>query len=126
LADVCHCDQLVCQLTQRLGGGARQRKLHPLADRPVEDDPLLRVFDAFVQKPPAVADAFLRDQNALGVHAVEAVAEALPFLANEVIGRISGTPAGFDSLFIQSDLLGTGRASANRQDASRDCDWQGG
>ena len=99
----------------------------PLADRPVEDDPRLRVFDASVQKPPAVADAFLRDQNALGVHAVADVAKALPFLANEVIGRISGTPTGSDSpLLIQSDLLGTGRALANRQEASRDCDWREG
>ncbi|MBV8401952.1 MAG: hypothetical protein JOZ17_25010 [Acetobacteraceae bacterium] len=71
----------------------------------MEDDPRLRVFDASVQKPPAVGDAF-----ALGVHAVADVAEALPFLANEVIGRISGTPTGSDSpLLIQSDLLSTGR-----------------
>ena len=56
-----------------LGIGACQRELHPLvlADRAVEDDPLLGVFDALVEQPAAVADAFLGDQDALGVRPVE-------------------------------------------------------
>ena len=68
-----------------LGIGAGERELHPLvlADRPVEDDPLLGVVDAFFEKPAAVADAFLGDQDALGVHAVEDVAEALALLADQ-------------------------------------------
>ena len=41
----------------------------------------------FLQEPAAVADAFLRDQDALGVHAVEDVAEAPALLADQVLGR---------------------------------------
>jgi hypothetical protein len=72
-----------------LGIGARQRKLDALvlADRTVEDDPLLGVFDALLQQPAAVADAFLRHQNALGIHPVEDVAEAPALLADQVLGR---------------------------------------
>ena len=38
-------------------------------------------------KPAAVADALRGDQDALGVHAVEDVAEALALLADQVLGR---------------------------------------
>ena len=40
-----------------------------------------------VDEPVAVADAFGGDQRALGVQAVEDVLEALPFLADQVLGR---------------------------------------
>src|SRR5438270_18299 len=43
--------------------------------------------DALLQQPAAIADAFLRHQDALGVHAVEDVAEALAFLADQILGR---------------------------------------
>jgi hypothetical protein len=40
-----------------------------------------------VDEPVAVADAFGGDQRALGVQAVQDVLEALPFLADQVLGR---------------------------------------
>ena len=40
-----------------------------------------------IDEEAAVADAFCRNQNALGVHAVEDVAEALALFADEVLGR---------------------------------------
>jgi hypothetical protein len=72
-----------------LGIGAGQWELDALvlADRPVENDALLGVVDALLQQPAAVADAFLRDQDALGIRAVENVAEAPAFLADQILGR---------------------------------------
>src|SRR6267378_6850444 len=65
-----------------LGKSAGERELDPLVltDRAVEDDALLGVVDALLKEPAAVADALLGDEDALGIHAVEDVAEALPLL----------------------------------------------
>jgi hypothetical protein len=73
----------------QFGISARQRELDALvpADRPVEDHPLLRVIDALVEEPAAVADAFLRHQNALGDHALEDVAEALRLFRRSILRR---------------------------------------
>ena len=60
--------------------GARDRELDALvlADRPVENDPLLRVGRRLVDEPVAVADALGGNQDALGVQAVEYVLEPFP------------------------------------------------
>jgi hypothetical protein len=67
-----------------LGIGPRQRELDPLVltNRAVEDDALFGIFDALVEQPATVADAFLSDQNALGVHPIEDVAEPPALLAD--------------------------------------------
>ena len=64
---------------------ARDRELHALvlADRPVEHDALVRVARRALDEPAAVADALGGDQNPLGVQAVEQIAEALAFLADQ-------------------------------------------
>ena len=69
--------------------GARDRKLHALVlpDRPAEQFALLGVGGGFFDEPFGVADAFRRDQDALGVHAGQDVAEALAFLADQVFRR---------------------------------------
>jgi hypothetical protein len=58
-----------------------------LSDWPAEDAALVRVVDAFPEQPAAVADALGRDEDPLGIHAVEDVAEALALLADQVLGR---------------------------------------
>src|SRR6187402_945660 len=64
---------------------ARDRKLHALvlADGPREHDTLLRVLRRALDEPAAVADAFGRDQNPLGIEAVDQIPEALAFFADE-------------------------------------------
>ncbi len=57
-----------------------------LADRAAEHLPLFRIGRHAVDEPVAVADAFRRDQDALGVEPIEDVAEALTLLADEVLG----------------------------------------
>ena len=57
------------------------------ADGATEDDPLRRVPARLLDEPAAVTNAFRRDQDALGVHAVQDVAEAVPFLTDERIRR---------------------------------------
>src|SRR5205814_1654642 len=52
-----------------------------------EDDPLARILRHAVDEPVSVADAFGRDDRALGVEAVEDIAESAPFLADEVFRR---------------------------------------
>ena len=68
---------------------ARERELHALvgADRPLEHDALAGVARRAVEEEAAVADALGRDQHALGVHAVEDVAEAAALLADERVVR---------------------------------------
>ena len=53
-----------------------------LADGATEDVALARVIAGLFDEPFGVADTFCRDQNALGIHAGEDVAEALAFLAD--------------------------------------------
>ena len=69
--------------------GARDRKLHALVlpDRPVEQSALLGIGGGFGDEPFGVADAFRRDQDALGIHAGQDVAEALAFLADQIFRR---------------------------------------
>ena len=78
----------------QLGGahlriGARDRELDALVlpDRPAEHAALLGVGARLLDEPFGVADAFGADQDALGVHAGEDVAEALAFLADQVRRR---------------------------------------
>ena len=78
----------------QLGGahlriGPRDRELHALVlpDRPAEHVALLGVGRRLVDEPLGVADALGGDQDALGVHAGEDVAEALALLADQVLGR---------------------------------------
>ena len=63
------------------------RELHALvlADRPAEDDALLGIGRHLIDEPVAVADAFGRDQDALGVEAGENVLEAVAFLADQIL-----------------------------------------
>ena len=63
----------------------RDRKLHALvlADRPVEDDALPGVLRRALDEPAAVANAFGRDQDPLGVQAVEQIPEPLAFFADQ-------------------------------------------
>ena len=57
-----------------------------LSDRAIEDDALVRVRARLVDKPVAIADALGCDKNALGVHAIQNVMEALAFFTNQVPG----------------------------------------
>ena len=68
---------------------ARDRELHALvlADRPAEHDALLGVVGGAADEELGIAQALRGDQDALGVHAVDDVAEALALLADQVLGR---------------------------------------
>jgi hypothetical protein len=58
-----------------------------LTDRPSEHLAFAGAFGGFIYEPPAVADALRRYQDTLRVHAVEDVAKAFAFLADEVLSR---------------------------------------
>src|SRR5918995_2138157 len=58
-----------------------------LADGSAEDDALRGAAGGLIYEPASVADALGGDQDPLGVHAVEDVAEALALLADEGVGR---------------------------------------
>ena len=57
-----------------------------LSDRAIEDDALVRVRARLVDKPVAIADALRGDQNALGVHAIEYISEALALFPYQIFG----------------------------------------
>ena len=65
------------------------RELHTLvlSDRATEHDPVFHIGRDAVDEPAAVADALGRDQRALCIQSVQDVLEALPFLADQVLGR---------------------------------------
>ena len=71
-----------------VGVGAGNRKLHALilTDRAIEHHALPRIAPSLVGKPVSIANALGGDQDALRVHAVQNVAEALPFFADQVLG----------------------------------------
>ncbi len=83
------------RLGHHLGGGgdlhigARNRELDALvlADGPAEDAALPGIGGGAVDEEAAIADAFGGDQDALGIHAVDDVAEALVLLADQIFGR---------------------------------------
>ena len=58
-----------------------------LADRAVEHDAALGVLGGARQRELAEADRFGRNQDALGIHAVQDVFEAAAFLAQAIINR---------------------------------------
>src|SRR5678815_3034197 len=88
---MCIRDSLVTHQVSRAHVGIRtsDRKLNPLvlADRPVEHHAFVGVAPRAIDEPIAVANALGGNQDALGVHAVEDVLEALPLLANQVLSR---------------------------------------
>ena len=71
------------------GVGAGERKLDTLvlADRPAEDPALAGIARRLVDEPSTVADAFGRDQDPFGIHAVEDVSKAAAALPHEGIRR---------------------------------------
>src|SRR5919206_2082389 len=58
-----------------------------LADRPAEDLAFPGAAGRTIHEPPSIADALGGDQDPLGVHPVEDVAEALAFLADQAARR---------------------------------------
>ena len=58
-----------------------------LADRPAEDDAILGVLRCPLDGGAAEADRLGGNQNALRIHAVQDVVEALAFLADAVLDR---------------------------------------
>src|SRR5581483_4759045 len=72
-----------------INSAARDRELHALVlpDRPIEQHALLGIARRLVDKPFGVADAFGGDEDALGVHAGQDVAETLALLADQVFRR---------------------------------------
>src|SRR6267378_39458 len=68
--------------------GTRDRELHALvlADWAAEYVPVVRIGGRFSDEPARIAHTLRPDQDALGVHAVEDIAKALAFLADEVLG----------------------------------------
>ena len=82
------------RMHHQLGGthlriGAGDRKLHALilSDRPSEQLAVLGILRGLGDEPFGIANAFRRDQDALGIHPRKNVAKSLPFLANQVFGR---------------------------------------
>ena len=57
------------------------------ADGAAEHFALFGIGARAVDEEAAVADAFRRDQDALGIHAVDDVAEALALFADQIFGR---------------------------------------
>ena len=78
----------------RLGGahlriGPRDRELHALvlADRAAEQHPFLGIGAGLGDEPFRIAHAFGGDQQPLGIHAIQDVAEAAPLDADQILGR---------------------------------------
>src|SRR5579884_371986 len=67
--------------------GDREGDALVLTDWPAKDNALAGVFGGAIDEPVAVADALGGQQDALGIHAVEDIAEAIPFLADQIRGR---------------------------------------
>src|SRR5207248_493286 len=80
--------------------GLRDRKLNTLigTDRSAEHHAARRVARCALDEPTTVADRLGCDQDPLDVPAVDDVAEALPFLADQILGRylqvLDGGPGG--------------------------------
>ena len=77
----------VGRLDLDIGFGYGELNTLVLADRTAENFPFTHVVGHLVGEPVAVADAFGRNQRALGVEAGEDVFETLAFLADEVFFR---------------------------------------
>src|SRR5258708_12677176 len=78
-------------VAQQVGGfkarvGLGDRELHALvgADGAAEDDPFGGIPGGSLDEPAAVADGLGGDQDALGVPAIDDVAEAHPLSADQV------------------------------------------
>ncbi len=69
-----------------------------LPDRPTKDDALIGVVDGALDKPVAVADGFGGDEDAFSVEAIQEIAEALTFFADQIFGR--------DEEVVEKDLRG--------------------
>ena len=67
--------------------GQREGDALVLADRAAEDHPALRVLGGATQRDPADAQCLSRDQDPLGVEAVEDVAETLALLTDATVDR---------------------------------------
>src|SRR5690242_3181655 len=67
----------------------RDRELYALicANRSTEHHPLRGIAGGALDKPPPVADGLRGDQDPLGIHTVEDVAEAAALGSNQVIRR---------------------------------------
>ena len=72
-----------------VGVGLRERELNPLvlADRPREYDPFPGVAACCPNEPITVSDAFRRNQDPLGVQAVQQRPESFALLADQVFRR---------------------------------------
>src|SRR6266700_5147311 len=67
--------------------GDRELDALVLADGTTKDAALLAPLSCSLNEPAPIADAFGSDQDALGVHAVQDVAEALPLCTNQILNR---------------------------------------
>ena len=70
----------------RISLGDRELDTLVLADRPVKDDALPGIGTGFFDEPAGIADAFVRNQDTFGVHAVEDITEPPAFLADQTVG----------------------------------------
>ena len=71
----------------RIGLGDRELDALILPDRAAEHLALIGIAGGLGDEPAGIADAFGGDQDALRIHAVQDVAEALAFLADQVLRR---------------------------------------
>ena len=96
-----------------LGPALRKRVLDRLvrADGAPENDPLAGIARRPPERRAADADALRPDKNALGVEAVQQIAEALALLADPVF---SGNPEAVDEQFVRVD-----RVAAHLDDLAR-------
>src|SRR5215467_15410167 len=70
-----------------IGEGACQRKLYALVppDGPPEYHAFLCIIAGAIEEPSAIANTLRRDQDTLGVQAIEKITEALAFFADQVL-----------------------------------------
>ena len=72
---------------RRIGLGDGELHALVLPNRSVKDFAVLGVAGRLFDEPTGVADAFMGDQDALGVHPVEDVAKTFTFLTNQIVSR---------------------------------------
>ena len=82
-------DHQVRRFGRHVGFGDGELDALVLADLAAEDLAVIGIIGRLLDEPARVADALGGDQDALGVHAVEDIAEALALFADQRIGGIT-------------------------------------
>src|SRR5215212_425667 len=88
----------VCSLHVYVGLCQRELDALVLSNRTAEDDALIGTAGSLIHEPPSVTDALCGYEDTFGIHAVEYVAKAFAFFANQAARR--------DAQVLEEELVG--------------------